>query len=173
MAFSRLGKTHIASAIAGHHAGMPDCGPLRDKVTPKQTEALALLERAAIDLPMLGKLLENSPPKLENPGQRFDLLTRMLLSCLVDAGRLDTAGREAVQASLNAQSRLDILLSHLGRLSSGSPEGVVKTARGEVLEDCLRAASRADQILSPSVPTGGGKTICSCGPLGSNREALT
>ncbi len=159
MAFTRLSATHIASAIAGHHAGMPDCGQLRDKVTPKQTEAVALLERAAIDLPMLGRLLENAPPKLENLGQRFDLLTRMLLSCLVDADRLDTAGRAAVQAPLEAQDHLNVLLAHVDQLAKGSSEGAVKTARREVLEDCLRAASWADQILSLSVPTGGGKTL--------------
>ena len=159
MAFTRLSAPHIAAAIAGHHAGMPDCGQLREKVDPKRTEALALLQRAALDLRAVGKLLESSPPKLENPGQRFDLLTRMLLSCLVDADRLDTAGREVVQAPLDAARRLKILLSHLDQLSHSSPEGTVKTARREVLDDCLRAASWADQILSLSVPTGGGKTL--------------
>jgi CRISPR-associated endonuclease/helicase Cas3 len=159
-----LRAPHIASAIAGHHAGMPDLGELRDKALSDKAkairiEAFGLLQRASLDLPILGKLFDAPPPKLENPGIRFDLLTRMLLSCLVDADRLDTAGREVVQAPLHAADRLNILLAHLNQLAGNSPEGVVKNARREVLDNCLRAASLPEKILSLSVPTGGGKTL--------------
>jgi CRISPR-associated endonuclease/helicase Cas3 len=154
-----LSAPHIAAAIAGHHAGMPDLGHLRDKVNKKCDDAFALHERAANDLPRLGQLLAN-PPKLEKIGSgRFDLLTRMLLSCLVDADRLDTAGREIVQSPLDAANRLNTLLAYLNDLASKSPEGTVKKARGEVLDDCLDAANLPGQIFSLSVPTGGGKTL--------------
>jgi CRISPR-associated endonuclease/helicase Cas3 len=150
-----LRAPHIASAIAGHHTGMPDRNELPERVKKSQTEALALLQRAALDLPIISTLFHDPPPKLENPGNRFDLLTRMLLSCLVDADRLDTAGREISQAPLEAASRLNVLTAHLDQLASNSPEGIVKTTRREVLEDCLRAASFPERILSLSVPTGG------------------
>jgi CRISPR-associated endonuclease/helicase Cas3 len=153
-----LRAPHVASAIAGHHAGMPDCGELPDRIKKKRAEAIGLLRRAALDLPALGALLENTPPKLENVGGRFDLLTRMLLSCLVDADRLDTAGRRIVQSPLEAASRLDILLRHLDRLG-GARADRVQIARREILEDCLHAAAFPEQILSLSVPTGGGKTL--------------
>ena len=65
----------------------------------------------------------------------FDLLTRMLLSCLVAADRLDTAGREIVQGPLGAANRLATLLDYLSELATKSPEGTVKKAPGEVLED--------------------------------------
>ena len=154
-----LRATHIASAIAGHHAGMPDIGVLREKVRESRAEALTLFERAGLDLPRIAKLLQPPSPSLENPGLRFDLLTRMLLSCLVDADRLDTSGRPLIQSPLDAQNRLNVLLAHVGQLASEAPEGVVKAARHEVLEDCLAAASFPQSILSLSVPTGGGKTL--------------
>ena len=154
-----LRATHIASAIAGHHAGMPDIGVLREKVRESRAEALTLFERAGLDLPRIAKLLQPPSPSLENPCLRFDLLTRMLLSCLVDADRLDTSGRPLIQSPLDAQNRLNVLLAHVGQLASEAPEGVVKAARHEVLEDCLAAASFPQSILSLSVPTGGGKTL--------------
>ncbi len=158
MAF-QLRAPHVASAIAGHHAGMPDRDELADRINKNRADALALLQPSSRDLPALSHLLKQPPPNLENPGHRFDLLTRMLLSCLVDADRLDTAGRKVDQAPLDAPNRLNILLTHLDQLAAASRDGVVKTARREVLDDCLRAASLPDQILSLSVPTGGGKTL--------------
>jgi CRISPR-associated endonuclease/helicase Cas3 len=150
---------HIASAIAGHHAGLPNLGELREKLTKARNDALALVDRARRDCPELDRLAQSGPPTFENPGSRFDLLTRMLLSCLVDADRLDTALREAIQSPLDAQNRLTLLLRYLDQLSEGNSEGVVKAARREVLDDCLQAASYPEQIFSLSVPTGGGKTL--------------
>lgn len=153
-----LRAPHVAAAIAGHHAGMPDVGEVRDKIKPRLADAVGLLQRAAKDLPAIDQLLR-SRPNLEKLGTRFDLVTRMILSCLVDADRLDTAGRAAQQAPLDAAVRLDTLLGYLDDLGRKSPAGVVKGARREVLEDCLAAASMPERILSLSVPTGGGKTL--------------
>jgi CRISPR-associated endonuclease/helicase Cas3 len=158
LAVEKLKAMHVASAIAGHHAGMPDRVELFEKTKKHTADAAELMSRAASDLPDVGTLLE-STPALEHPGARFDLLTRMLLSCLVDADRLDTAARSVVGASLSAAARLDILLRHLEELAARSADGVVKTARKEVLEDCLRAAELPNDIYSLSVPTGGGKTL--------------
>lgn len=83
----------------------------------------------------------------------------MILSCLVDADRLDTARRPLLQAPLGAAGRLERLLAHITKLAEASPDGIVKQARFAVLEDCLRAAASREQILSLSVPTGGGKTL--------------
>ena len=156
-----LRAPHVASAIAGHHAGMPDRGELVDKIKKSRAEALGLLQRASLDLPLINRLLGNTPPQLENVAGRFDLLTRMLLSCLVDADRLDTAGRKAIQEPLDATRRLETLLDHVHQLAKTASAGDVQTARREVLEDCLNAASFPDRILSLSVPTGGGKTLSS------------
>lgn len=154
-----LRAPHIGLAIAGHHAGVPDHSELGVKVKRKRTEALELVQRASKDVPEIGLLLHRPAPNLENVRERFDLFTRMLFSCLVDADRLDTAGRQIVQAPLNAGVRLETLLTHVDQLSRDSPDGPVKSARREVLEDCLNAAAFPESLLSLSVPTGGGKTL--------------
>jgi CRISPR-associated endonuclease/helicase Cas3 len=152
---------HVASAIAGHHAGLPNRDELVERLAKARSDALALRHRASRDSGEIARLFQSVPPTLQNPRSRFDLLTRMLLSCLVDADRLDTGGRENIQAPLDAHHRLTLLLNHLGQLSARTSESVVKAARGEVLDDCLKAASHSEQILSLSVPTGGGKTLSS------------
>ncbi|MCU1335414.1 MAG: cas3 [Bryobacterales bacterium] len=157
MAFHALGSPHIAAAIAGHHAGIPDLGECRDRINKSQDEAERLRDRAVVDSSEIAKLLSEPAPIIENMGRKFELLTRMLLSCLVDADRLDTAGRVVLQAPLDAEQRLRVLLAHIDQL--GTSDGVVNATRREVLSDCLNAASLQERILSLSVPTGGGKTL--------------
>jgi CRISPR-associated endonuclease/helicase Cas3 len=159
MAYWGLKAPHVASAIAGHHAGMPDLGDLRDKVRAAHAEALAIHDRASKDTPAVGRVLAPPPPVLEDPGIRFDLLSRMLLSCLVDADRLDTSERSPQRAPLKADERLKMLLAHMDELSAKPSGSVMKEVRREVLEDCLLAAAFPERILSLSVPTGGGKTL--------------
>ncbi len=166
-----LQATHAGLAIAGHHAGLHDFDEHLDKVKKFRAEALALLGRAAGDLPEIGRLLNGPAPKLENVRSQFDLFTRILFSCLIDADRLDTARRAVVQASLDARARLERLLAFIDDLAVASRNGPVKAARREVLEDCLTAAEWRERLLSLSVPTGGGKTL-SAMALALRRAAL-
>jgi CRISPR-associated endonuclease/helicase Cas3 len=83
----------------------------------------------------------------------------MLFSCLVDADRLNSAGRALSQEGLRAGEHLNALLGHLAALQKDSPEGLVKQMRAQVLKDCLDAASFQQRLFSLSVPTGGGKTL--------------
>jgi CRISPR-associated endonuclease/helicase Cas3 len=164
LALSTLKAQHIAQAIAGHHAGMPDptggTSSLRARVEKYQTEALSLRDRAIADSHALCRLLQNSAPAMKNAGHRYDLLTRMLFSCLVDADRLDSSGRQPVQAPLRAAERLDQLLNYIQELPAGAADPVA-LARNQILEDCLSAAEKPNRLLSLSVPTGGGKTLSS------------
>jgi CRISPR-associated endonuclease/helicase Cas3 len=156
-----LKAVHIALAIAGHHAGMPDTvgdGSFRERVKAASAKALNLIERAMQDSVTLRRLLEAPAPILENLKERFDLSTRMLFSCLVDADRLDTAGRAPEQAPLHARELLQTLLHHINDLRPDSSQ-IVASARREILEDCLAAASYPERLLSLSAPTGAGKTL--------------
>lgn len=161
---------HIAFAIAGHHGGLPDFNgggrPLVTRVRERRyrDEAVSLIERATRDSDGLRHALEAVLPQLrltnEQPeAARLDLYTRMIASCLVDADRLDSAGRAALQAPLLAAERLAALQAHLGKLAGGAPDGPVKQARANVLRDCLDAAGSTAHLFSLSVPTGGGKTL--------------
>lgn len=153
-----LNSPHIAAAVAGHHAGIPDLRDCGDKIRKNRDDAESLRVSAMADSPELGQLLAGSVPSVENIGRRFELLTRMLFSCLVDADRLDTAGRSAAQAPLRAEEHLQRLLDYIGQLGTDE-DGAVNIARRRVLADCLRAASFPERLLSLSVPTGGGKTL--------------
>lgn len=160
---------HIALAIAGHHAGIPDYSGSARSMAEKlkevrfQREAKSLVSRAVADSDRLGHALGQLAGGVQRstniPAAERDLYIRMLFSCLVDADRLDTGGRCPEQANLDATSRLEALLQHLNEISASCPEGVVKSMRQRVLEDCLRAADSPGNLFSLSVPTGGGKTL--------------
>jgi hypothetical protein len=126
-----LSAPHVASAIAGHHAGMPDVGHLRDKATAKEkcAEAFALLERAANDLPRLGQLLAG-PPKLEKVGTqpfRPFLPACSLAVWSTPIARILQAAKPP-KVPLGAANRLATLLDYLSELATKSPEGTVKKA---------------------------------------------
>jgi CRISPR-associated endonuclease/helicase Cas3 len=154
----------VAWAIAGHHAGLPDHSELVDgrlKESRYLKEGRDILDRAQADLPRFRQAIEDMSKGTSRPAVRGsrDLYTRMLFSCLVDADRLDTAGRRNEQLPLKAGPKLDALLGHLRSLADKSPDGVVKQMRKRVLDDCLAAADRQEKLFSLS--TGGGKTLAS------------
>ena len=157
---------HVAAAIAGHHAGIPDLTgggkSLAEKTEKFRDQALALVERATADCSQLKELLTRpSLALLKFDLDQFDLFTRMLFSCLVDADRLDSAGRTFSQEAMNASKRLEKLLAYVERRSASCEDGVVKSSRQKVLSDCLKAAAFPECLLSLTVPTGGGKTLAS------------
>jgi len=78
---------------------------------------------------------------------------------LVDADRLDSAGRQPNSTDLCAGLRLEALLKHIGSLSGRSGNQVVSQMRTRILNDCLSASTGSDSLMSLSVPTGGGKTL--------------
>ena len=159
------GLNTAMAAIAGHHAGLADWSDFREKLSELRYRRAVeeILARASADCPELGSIAANLSSQHDVPPgagkARFDLFERMLFSCLVDADRLNSAGRTLKQEGLRAGEHLDALLKHLYALQKNSPEGLVKQMRARVLNDCLDAASAPQRLFSLSVPTGGGKTL--------------
>lgn len=173
LALQKAGASDAAFTIAGHHAGMPDPPQLKSRTDEARAEAAALWERAVADCPELKNCFGAETALLsglKNEGPfAFDLDCRMLLSCLVDADRLDTAehavGNLPVsipagpERGLRAAKLLDGLLNATAMRGRAVPEGPVKNARQQVLAACLAGASRPGRLFSLTVPTGGGKTL--------------
>ena len=165
LAYRRFASAETAFVIAGHHAGIPDRSDLQSKVHKQEQtgDLTGLWSRALSDFPLLADL---SPlPHAVSLG--MDMRIRMLLSCLVDADRLDTeasaAGRTVCYEphEADAGQLLSALYRAIDSRVANVPDGVVKQARREVLEHCIAAAEWPESILSLTVPTGGAKTLAS------------
>lgn len=173
------GAMPVVRSIAAHHAGLMDdsellpktCAGMQSRTRPEHrapdpdkyaATAEKIRPRAIIDLPELQMALSATvAPAIQH---HEDLLTRMLFSCLVDADRLDTAGRAAEKSSpLRAEERLKQLLHHLDALHTKAVadgrNSTVLAVREQVQELCREAARGSSRLLSLAVPTGGGKTL--------------
>ncbi|MBL8222977.1 MAG: CRISPR-associated endonuclease Cas3'', partial [Bryobacterales bacterium] len=158
----------VSFAIAGHHAGMPDSATLEDRIKEAQAQADALWSRAAQDSPELLACFASPDPLLARPqasALQFEFQARMLLSCLVDADRTNTA-QHAGNAShrgerLQSGELLKRLLHRIRERAANIDDGAVKQARASVLADCLSSAAKPGMFFSLTVPTGGGKTLSS------------
>jgi CRISPR-associated endonuclease/helicase Cas3 len=153
-----------AFAISGHHAGLPNPKGGKAALWERTREVDGMLDglwcTAVNDCPELlecGELLRASAADLKG----FDLRTRMLFSCLVDADRIDSSGDSQTGGPLSAASRLEQLLRFIEQRAAGVPDGPVKRARMDVLGACRAAAGRSGNIFSLTVPTGGAKTLSS------------
>ena len=160
----------VAAAIAAHHAGLKDHSELDGMTHPEsrapgaehdRREAESIWEDARENQPLISRALRDF--KKLDPASSKDLFTRMLLSCLVDADRLNTAGLQPRQASLEPEMRLQQLDSKLkgvrGRAAANGGSTSVLSIRDQVQELCTAAARSDARLLSLTVPTGGGKTL--------------
>lgn len=173
-------QREVAAAIEAHHAGLSANSALdnlrhRDELTfrdakPVAARAALFLERAKAD----DAFPELPSASLPSAGGALaqELRTRMLLSCLVDADRLDAEcwvnGKQHELRTvplLEPATRLENVLRYIeerraGAITAGTSPDVVE-ARQEVLEACLQAAGLAPGFFSLTVPTGGAKTLAS------------
>lgn len=108
----------------------------------------------------------------ENDKRRYELMTRMLFSMVVDADRLDSErwdmeqklGRPWQRQTIRLET--DILLQQLcaarGKKARERPADELNKLRSQVFEACLEKGLALPQgFFSLTVPTGGGKTISS------------
>lgn len=164
----------IATAIAGHHAGLLDA----------RHESHASLEKRLTksfgnEIPNISAPLEITNLKLPNPPSFIPdprsnpfasaFFQRILFSCLVDADFLATeAFMNPAQAVLRPSiaseifpKALQLIEAKIASFGSPTPANQVATARATVVHDCTQAAKSSPGIFTLTVPTGGGKTLSS------------
>jgi len=159
----------IAFAVAGHHSGLTlprgGASSLHERVQRNAQAAETLLRLARSDGSVDGlPRLDGAPPPVPRGVDpiAFDLIVRMLASCLVDADRLDASNSTPDSAVLaDATERLQRLLRYVQSLPTDRMTCAVLEVRRQVLERCLDAAVWPEKLLSLTVPTGGGKTLAS------------
>jgi len=103
--------------------------------------------------------------RIHNPLAWFfmGLMTRMLLSCLIDADHTDSADVEYPENTALRFSgappwqRLSKRLEK--KLAGFTDENTINAIRKEISEHCLARAAEPKGIFTLTVPTGGGKTL--------------
>lgn len=161
----------LAYCIAGHHAGLPDwsraegVGQSSLKFRQTQVKGLDDIDQSVIDLVHSAK--PTFSPWNFTKGLDLSLWIRMLFSSLVDADFLDTesymdqdkAGNRGDYCSMS--ELLSRFKKHIKQLDENAPNTKVNEVRRDIRTKCIQMASEAQGIFSLSVPTGGGKTLCS------------
>lgn len=173
--------------ILGHHAGLTDCldvkgqSSLLDKMQAEAApvhadEAIAWFLQNIADEAELDALFENACRELSALFHDLDkpsadtavalgLISRLMLSALVDADRWDSACFEYDENPFEAASAPDwnALLNTFERFRQThlSGEGEINRIRADISDLCWEKAASDTGVVTLSVPTGGGKTFSS------------
>ncbi len=189
----RIAAQILALCIASHHSGLIDCltsdGENNFKrrmekpdENTRRAEAVANLHEIQGSLEdlfssnvveqiftKLKSLQEENGDSKETSVFKAGLLIRFLLSCLIDADRLDTADFEmpgnARLRNYNQYHSWEILIQRLnGKIAEYDHKpnrNEVDELRSQVSQACLNSATKPKGIYQLTVPTGGGKTLAS------------
>ncbi|MBT8037170.1 MAG: CRISPR-associated helicase Cas3' [Verrucomicrobiae bacterium] len=176
VSISALGHM-IATAIAGHHAGLLDARHESHACLEKRLQKsfgneipniVAPDEITNNSLPPLSSFLTNLP-RGKDSNFALAFFQRMIFSCLVDADFLATesfmspklsSSRASHQSDIFSQA-LKLLQNKITSFGSPPPDDKVANARANVVADCTAAADSPSGIFTLTVPTGGGKTLSS------------
>lgn len=165
----------LSLCIGAHHRGLYDDSEWRGQVVRSSDTERAvanLVKGLKLEASQLEELLHKaSLDKATKAWNKIDeddyqLLIRMLFSCLVDADFLDTErfmspdkslARQSAKASLKEmRKKLEEYVSHFNR------EGRINEARAAFLDQCRNHGRTAQRkIYSLTLPTGAGKTVSS------------
>lgn len=162
----------LGYCIAGHHAGMPDCGGSSDTgssptLQGRKKKKIEIYDayKSEIQIPKL-KELPFDPKKTVDPDFSFSMLLRMIYSCLVDADFLDTEhfmtnGQVQRDAGEKMERLLERLETYIADWIGNKELESVNGRRTEILKHCLSCGEKKRGMFQLTVPTGGGKTIAS------------
>lgn len=162
----------LGYCIAGHHAGMPDCGGSSDTgsaptLEGRKKKKIEIYDayKSEIEIPELSEL-PFDPQKTSDPDFSISMLLRMIYSCLVDADFLDTESfMSNGEVQRDSGEKMEILLERLETYITdwlGNKElESVNGRRTEILKHCLSCGEKEKGVFQLTVPTGGGKTIAS------------
>ena len=155
-----------ALAVAGHHAGLHDCGDLQglfEKPTLRMNQTLPdLIGRFQTELGPLPSL--PLPPRWVKDELAAEFYARLIFSCLVDADRLDTAcwpetpPRDRI---LDAESLLRKTHAERSQKTKDNPNSSLAELRNRIFDTAVERAELTPGFFSLTVPTGGGKTLAS------------
>ena len=173
--------------ILGHHAGLTDCLDVKGRSTLLKNmkdeavlvhadEAIAWFLKNISDEAELDALFESACRELSALFHDLDkpsadteialgLVSRLMLSALVDADRWDSACFEYDENPFEAASAPDwnALLNTFERFRRThlSGEGEINRIRADISDLCWQKAASETGVVTLSVPTGGGKTFSS------------
>jgi CRISPR-associated endonuclease/helicase Cas3 len=165
---------HLAPIIFGHHGGLPEKEHLKSKLhelveDPKLRKSYQeVLQQAPEDLCQLlteidfNQLLARI---IKDDVHSYELFTRILFSCLIDADHQDTEAH--FNPDKSALRGLSIAIAELWNSLQARQEGVileventsVNQIRADVYRACVDTAELSPGIFRLAVPTGGGKTL--------------
>lgn len=174
----------IELAIASHHSGLIDCVSPEGKNTYAERmgkdsvlthykecvdridgSILQDIEEIRIDaIKELENLIRNiisDSKSLQDGGvMRLGLLNRLLLSCLIDADRIDTSSFQNGIPTPERKTDWPRLNEKLNEYLDSFPNSdKISDIRKRISEECLKESERDRGVSTLSVPTGGGKTL--------------
>lgn len=161
-------NSEIPFVILSHHSGLKDQNNLHDRIRDVDggTPALQEMWNAAQELGGVTGL--QLVPSSGLSGTSRALYTRMLLSALVDADRLDTEGHGSPQnAELRARraeaqgNMLELLGRVRAHIEGFKGGGALNAARRDLYEQALKGACERRGFQRLTLPTGAGKTLTS------------
>ncbi len=162
------GRSSLASAlaVAGHHAGLHDCGELQGMFAKpvlrmKQTlpDLIARFEAELGPLPP-----PPSPPPWVKDEFSTEFYARLIFSCLVDADRLDTAcwpETPLPDRVLETEHLLKQTHAERAEKAAKNPDSPLAALRNRIFDTAIERAALPPGFFSLTVPTGGGKTLAS------------
>lgn len=153
-------QADAAFCIQGHHTGLPERAALKDQCA--DPAKIALSQQLFQQLQSVANLAAIPPQAAADP-LAFDLQTRLLFSCLVDADWRNSAAASgaplAPAPALDPSGRLPRVLSYIAARSTACRSNFLRDIRSEILHNSMAAAEGAAGVYTLAVPTGGGKTL--------------